>query len=776
MKLSWMGLLLPATVWGQAVDIPYEKFKLDNGLTVLVHTDRKAPIVAVNVWYHVGSKNEKTGKTGFAHLFEHLMFNGSEHFNNDYFKAVEKIGATDLNGTTNNDRTNYFQNVPTPGLDQVLYLEADRMGFLLGAIDKARLDEQRGVVQNEKRQGENQPYGKVFNMVYENCYPKGHPYSWPVIGSMEDLNAASLDDVKEWFKTYYGPTNAVVVLAGDIDATTAKEKMQKYFGDIPPGPPIAHHEAWIAKRTGEQRQRMEDRVPQARIHKVWNMPPQTSPEADLLEIAANVLGRGKNSRLYKRLVYDEQVATDIEVFPAGAEIGSLFFVIASARPGVELSKVERLLEEEMAKFLDQGPTDAEMERVRNAWLSTFLKGVERIGGFGGKSDLLATGEVFYGNPAAYKDTVKLWETATPAKVKEVSRKWLSDGVYVLEVYPFPTYKESSTKTDRSKLPAMGPAPELKLPKVQRATLSNGLKVVLAERHEIPVIRARLMVDAGFAADQLATPGTASLMMGMLDEGTTTRSSLQISDEAERLGADVSTRASLDTLNVSLGALKKNLDASLALYADVALHPAFPEKDFQRVQKNVLVAIQQEQVEPFSMALRVLPPLMFSKGHAYAQPLTGSGYEDTVSKLTTADLRKFYDAWFKPNNATLLVAGDTTLAEITPKLEKLFGGWKPGTTPKKNLATVAQQTKPVVYLMDRPDSEQSLIFAGHVAPPRNNPDDVAIHGDEYDSGRAVHFTNQHEPPRRQALELWCGDHFLPGGRPTPICDVRARADR
>ncbi|MCC7155614.1 MAG: insulinase family protein [Bryobacterales bacterium] len=725
MKFALSVVLAVAAAYGQTVDVPFEKFKLDNGLTVIVHTDRKAPIVAVNVWYHVGSKNEKAGKTGFAHLFEHLMFNGSEHFNTDYFKALEKIGATDLNGTTSSDRTNYFQNVPTTALDQVLFLEADRMGFLLGAIDKARLDEQRGVVQNEKRQGENQPYGKVFNLIYENSYPKGHPYSWPVIGSMEDLNAASLDDVKEWFKTYYGPTNAVVVLAGDIDAATAKEKMRKYFGDIPPGPPVAYHQSWAAKRSGEQRQRMEDRVPQARIYKVWNIPAQTAAEADLLEIAANVLGRGKNSRFYKRLVYDEQVATDIEVFPAGGEIGSLFMVIASARPGVELSKVEKSLDDEMARFLDQGPTASEMERVRNAWLSSFLKGVERVGGFGGKSDLLATGEVFYGNPAAYKDTVKIWETATPAQVKEVSRRWLSDGVYVLEVHPFAAYKESSGKLDRSKLPAMGAAPELRLPKVQRGTLSNGLKVVLGERHEIPVVRVRLLVDAGFAADQLAVPGTANLTMAMLDEGTATRTSLQISEEAERLGAELGTRASLDTLSVGLAALKKNLDASLDLFADVAIRPAFPQTDFERVRKNLLAAIQQEEVEPFSMALRVLPPLMFPTGHAYAQPLTGSGYAGPVSELTPAALKKFYETWFKPNHATLVVAGDTTLAEILPKLEKLFGGWKPGDVPKKNLSTVPQRAKPAVYLIDRPDSEQSVILAGHVSPPRNNPDDVAI---------------------------------------------------
>src|ERR671922_352030 len=272
-----------------AVDIPYQRHVLPNGLTLILHEDHKAPIVAVNVWYHVGSKNERPGRTGFAHLFEHLMFNGSEHYNDDYFKPLEKVGATDLNGTTNNDRTNYFQNVPTSALDLVLFLESDRMGHLLGAIDQARLDEQRGVVQNEKRQGENQPYGKVFLNVAENTYPRGHPYSWTVIGSMEDLSAAALDDVREWFKTYYGPNNAVIVIAGDIDPATARQKVEKYFGDIPPGPPIAKQDKWIAKMTGTHRGVMQDRVPQARIDKVWNVPERGSPEADYLNLVANVL-------------------------------------------------------------------------------------------------------------------------------------------------------------------------------------------------------------------------------------------------------------------------------------------------------------------------------------------------------------------------------------------------------------------------------------------------------------------------------------------------------
>jgi zinc protease len=324
------------------------------------------------------------------------MFNGSEHYNADYFQVLEKIGATDLNGTTNEDRTNYFQNVPTTALDTVLWMESDRMGFMAGAIDQAKLDEQRGVVQNEKRQGENQPYGLAYNLIQENTYPAGHPYSHTVIGSMEDLNAASLDDVKEWFATYYGPSNAVIVLAGDIDVEKAREKVEQYFGGIPPGPPLPRFDAWIAKMEGTRRQTMEDRVPQARIYKVWNIPPAFTLDADMLDIASDVLALGKTSRLYKRLVYDEQIATDVQASVSLGEIGGQFAITATARPGDDLAQVEKAVDEELATLLSNGPTADELARVKTMQLASFLRGAERIGGFGGKSDIFGARPGVYG--------------------------------------------------------------------------------------------------------------------------------------------------------------------------------------------------------------------------------------------------------------------------------------------------------------------------------------------------------------------------------------------
>ena len=717
---------VPANAQEAKIDIPYEKFILDNGLTVLVHEDRKAPIVAVNVWYHVGSKNEKTGKTGFAHLFEHLMFNGTENFNQDYFKVLEKLGATDLNGTTNNDRTNYFQNVPTSSLDTVLWMESDRMGHLLGAVTQAKLDEQRGVVQNEKRQGENQPYGLVYNMITENTYPAGHPYSWTVIGSMEDLNAASLDDVKEWFKTYYGPSNAVIVLAGDIDLKTAKEKVQKYFGAIPPGPPIPKHESWVARREGNHRAILQDRVPQARLYKVWNTPQAYSLDSDLLNLGAAILGQGKTSRLYKRLVYQDQIATDATAFAYGRELGGQFIIQVTARPGEDLAKVEKAVDEELRNFLEAGPTEDELQRAKTRYVAGFLRGVERIGGFGGKSDVLANGQVFAGDPGAYRATLKNRQQATVADIRRVASEWLSDGVFVLEVQPFANYKAlSKSDVDRSKVPEPGAPPELRLPKLQRTTLSNGMKVILAERHEIPIVNFQLLVDAGYAADQFATPGVARLTMTMLDEGTKTRDSIRISEELEDLGAQLGAYSDLDMSHVSLSALKANLDKSLDIYADVILNPVLPEQDFKREQKQQIAAIQREKVQPITMALRVFPALLYGKAHAYGTPLTGSGTEETAAKITRADLVKFHQTWFKPNHSTLVVVGDTTLAEITPKLERIFASWQRGDIPKKNIAPVEHQKSASVYIVDKPGSIQSMILAGHIAPPKSNPDEIAM---------------------------------------------------
>jgi zinc protease len=709
----------------EEIDIPYEGFVLTNGLTVIVHEDHKAPIVAINMWYHVGSKNEKPGKTGFAHLFEHLMFGGSEHAPGSYIEAMEKVGATDLNGTTNPDRTNYFENVPTSAVDYALWMESDRMGHLLGALDQKTLDLQRGVVQNEKRQGENQPYGVTRQLLTQNTYPAGHPYSWTTIGDMADLDAASMKDVSEWFKTYYGPSNVVMVIAGDIDAKTAREKAEKYFGDIPPGPPVAHQQVWIAKMEGTHRQAVQDRVPQARIYKVWNIPEYGSADADYLDLVSDVLSSGKSSRFYKRLVYEDQIATDAAAFVDLREIGGQFRVQATARPGQNLAQVEKALDEELARFLKDGPTNEELARVKAQYEATFLRGIERIGGFGGKSDRLAQSQVFRGSPDAYKVSLKRVQQATAEDLKAAANVWLSDGVYILEVRPFPDYKPAAAGADRTKAPVPGQPPQLRLPRLQRATLSNGLKVIVAERHEVPLVQLTLASDAGFASDILSAPGTANLAMQVLTDGTRTRNALQISDELALLGATLRGSSNLDLSFVSMSALSAKLDPSLEIFSDVVQHPSYPEEDVKREQKLVLAGIEREENTPSTMAARVLPALLYGANHPYGGPLTGSGTSESVSKLTRSDLEKFHDTWIRPNNSTLIIVGDTTLQQITPKLEKLFAGWKSGEVPGKNVSKVAVASKSSVYLIDKPGALQSVVVAGIVAPPKSSPDDIAI---------------------------------------------------
>jgi zinc protease len=559
----------------------------------------------------------------------------------------------------------------------------------------------------------------------KNTYPAGHPYSWTVIGEMTDLDAASMSDVQDWFKTYYGPNNVTLVIAGDITPEEARQKVEKYYGEIPPGPPIAKQAAWTAKRTGTHRGLVQDRVPQARIYRVWNVPGFGSPEEAQLDLVAQVLGRGKTSRLYKRLVYKDQIATSATASDDSNEIAGQFDFTLTGRPDSDIHKAELAADEELRNFLKNGPTEAELQLAKTQILGQYARLVERIGGFGGKSDLLARCQTFTGNPDCYKTYLQRIKDATTASVKKAANDWLSDGDYILEVDPYPSQLKAEGKIDRSKEPALGAPVSLNLPPMQKATLSNGLKIVLAERHTAPVVNFSLLVDSGYAADPSSAPGTASFSQRMLEEGTPTRDSLKIGEELESLSANFGAGANLDWATVNLNTLKLTMDQALAIYADLVLHPAFPEKEFKRLQADRIAAIRREKVQPQTMALRVVPQLLYGKGHPYSLPFTGTGTEASVRKLTPADLKKWHDTWFRPNNSTLLIVGDTTLQEIKPKLEKLFASWKPGEIPRKNVTPVPEPARNEVYLIDRPGSGQSVIFGAQLGPPRNDPDAIPL---------------------------------------------------
>jgi zinc protease len=697
-------------------DVPYTKFVLKNGLTVLVHEDHKLPIVAVNTWYHVGSKDERPGKTGFAHLFEHLMFSGSENFDKTYLSALSAVGATDMNGTTNPDRTNYFEDVPTSMLDYALFAESDRMGHLLGVLDQKKLDLQRGVVQNEKRQGENQPYGLAYQTIVHNTYPPGHPYSWTTLGSMADLDAASIDDVHEWFKTHYGPNNAVLVLAGDITPELARQKVEKYYGDIPPGPPLARQEEWIAKMSGTHRGTLQDRVPQSRIYRVWNVAGAYTPDEALLDLGAHILGGGKTSRLYKRLVRDDQLASGAAADNGTGEIAGQFSLVLTARPGADVHKMEQEAAQELDAMLRTAPTADELQRAKTSIVSNFVRRMERVGGFGGKSDLLASCTTFTGRPDCYKEYIDRLKAATPEGVRQAMVRWLSDGDYVLEVQPYPTASAEATTLDRKAGPSAGQAEKLKMPALEKFTLANGLKVMVAQQHTAPVVNFSLLVRSGYAADPQDLPGLTTLTLRTMEEGTPTRSGEKIIADFEAIGAHYGSSANLDGVSIGMNALRTTLPRALEIYSDVVLHPAFPPTEVERIRKEQLAGIAREKTAPGAMAMRVVPSLLYGANHAYARPLTGTGTEAGVGRATRGDLVNYHRTWFRPNNATLLVVGDTTVAAIKPLIEKAFGGWQAGDVPKKNIAQVQPPAKTAIYLMDRPGSQQSTIVGAQLAHP------------------------------------------------------------
>lgn len=703
--------------------VQHQKFVLENGLTLLVHTDHSVPIVGVNLWYHVGSRNEKRGKTGFAHLFEHFFFNGSENYRHGFREAMDDLGANNRNGTTSRDRTNFFEDVPVSALERTLYLEADRMGYLAGNISSEMLERERGVVQNEKRQGENAPYGRVFTEIAGKIYPYSHPYSWSPIGSMEDLNAASLDDIKEWYRTYYGPNNAVIALAGDITGEQALALVKKYFGGIPPGPPLPRTEEWIPTFDRNMRDTMEDQVPQTRIYRVYHAPSWRDPETQQLGILTSVLAGSKSSRLDRRLVYEKELATDVGAGMNTGELGSNLIITATVKPGVDTAMVEREIDAVVNETLASGPTPAELQRIKNINLADFLRGIERLGGFGGRSDVLAQSMTFGGKPDAYLDALEIMANATPASVKNAANKWLRANHYTMVVNPFPKLSPGQTTVDRKILPPLGAAPEVSFPTVQRAQLKNGLKVLLLERHSTPIVNVALALDAGAASESRAQAGLSGLALDLMDEGTKTRTAFQLSDELDSLGARLNTGSGLDLSFIRLQATAANLRPSLTLMADVTLNPSFPEDLFEIQKKRRLAGIEQEKANAAAVGQRAMQRIIYGTAHPYGKPF--SGFQSSMEPLTRQDLIKWHSDWFRPGSATLVVTGDAKMETLLPMLEGAFGSWKAGTAPAKNLPAVARTTGKRVFLIDKPNAPQSVIMAAHISESGGQPDDLSV---------------------------------------------------
>ncbi len=732
------------------VDIPYKAFTLPNGLRVLVHTDRKAPVVAVSVWYHVGSKDEPNGKTGFAHLFEHLMFNGSENSPSDFFEPLQQIGATDYNGTTSNDRTNYFQTVPAAALDRVLWLESDRMGHLLGAVTQEKLDNQRGVVQNEKRQGDNQPFGQVEYVTYATLFPKGHPYYHNTIGSMADLNGASLSDVQNWFRAKYGPDNAVLVLAGDIDEKTAREKVTRWFGGIKRGPKVVRLPAPVPTLAAPVTKVLKDQVPYTKIMRQWAVEGVNGKDTSALSAAAAVLGGLSASRLDNALVRGEASAVNVSASVSAFEQVGVLTVSADVKPGRDVAAVSKRLDELIAQFLKEGPTADEVQRVATRTASGTIGGYESVGGFSGKAVALAEGLIYSNNPAKYKAELKELAALTPAQVVAAARKWMSRPAFNLTIEPGKrdtspemlamTGDTPSTVPPPAPMPATGivkseprPAPpvgtltELDFPTIERATLSNGIPVFFAKRSAVPVVRVSVSFDAGTSSDPASALGTHALMIAALDEGTKKRTATQIAEENERLGSSISAGGTIDRTSVSLYAPTANLGLSLGLMADIIRNPAFASADVERVRGQQLARIKGALSSPEGIASYMFPPLLYGAAHPYGRMGGGIGNTLSVTKISRDAIANFHRDWMRADNAQIFVVGDTTLAALTPQLEAAFSNWTLPAMPKPIKAFTAPIPAPSnkIYLIDRPGSVQSVIQSGFVLEKTGKDDLVTL---------------------------------------------------
>jgi len=722
------------------VDIPYERFELDNGLVTIVHTDRKAPIVGVTIYYRVGSKYEPRGRTGFAHLYEHLFFGGSANVPN-FDEPLEAAGSTTTNGSTWYDRTNYVETVPAGALELALFMESDRMGYLLPAVTQDKLDKQRSVVENEKRQGDNQPYGLMDYAVGDGLFPVGHPYRHSTIGSMTDIEAATLVDVRKWFRDHYGPNNAVLVLTGDIDAKTARPLVEKWFGAIPRGPEVRRVKAGPVTLAAPEAREMTDQVPVIRLTRHWSGPGLNDPDAVALDIGMDILGGLASSRLDNALVRGDQLAVQVTASAQTFEQVSFLEATMDVKPGVERKQAEARFDEVIADYIESGPTEDELRRAVTSTLSSEIGQLEEVGGFSGKGVTLAEGELYSGDPGKFRKDLARMAALTPGDVKAALQRWLDRPVFALDVVPGKRTESGETMGgwgDEAERPAPPPDPhlaaprlppapkreapqvasvaELDFPSIERARLSNGIPVELARRTAIPKLVVSLNFDAGYAADASDTPGTQSLMLDLLDEGTASRDATEIAMEQERLGARIKIGANIDSSYVNLSALTANLGPSLELMADIVRNPSFAPGDVTRVRNQHLAELAQVMASPRALAQREFAKLIH-RGHPYAQPTDGLGDAASLSALGPEQLRKAHAEWLRPDLARITVVGDITMDELLPWLEAAFGNWQPPAQPKtvKAIDAPIPAQPPRIVLIDRPNSPQSVIVAGRVLP-------------------------------------------------------------
>ena len=723
-------------------DLPrvnFEKYTLPNGLQVILHVDRKLPVVHVNHWFHVGSKVELPGRTGFAHLFEHLMFEGSEHAPEGYFKYIEQAGGNlregGVNGTTSNDRTNYFATVPSGNLEYVLWLESDRIATLADALTEENFENQREVVRNERRQTtENQPYGRWYELVNEHLYPAGHPYSWPVIGRHEDLEAATVDEVAEFFRTYYTPNNLSLVIAGDFDEAFARDRVEHFYGGLEPGPLLERRRRWVPSLPEGKIVEVTDRVPQSRVHMIWPAPERFDADETALDAAAGVLGDGLSSRLEKLLVYDRRLCTEVSVFNYAKEIAGLFGIIATVRPGCDGQEVEDLVAGQIAKLASGGPSRDEVERARTVWEYQYVSSLERIGGFGGKADRLNESNTYKADPGYFHVEHDRFRNLTGSKISEAVERWLVSrhGLtlrYQPDTLPKAAGPESARAAgdgalDRSMVPALGSDTPFQTPEVHEDRLDNGLEVLVVGQHDLPKVAVSLNVKTGGVHDPPDRCGMAQLMLQIMDKGTRGHGALDLDEALSRLGTVIGKSMYLESARLGMDVLTDKLTSAMALFADVARNPLFPEEELDRERHRHLDHLAQQASHPQSLAQRLCPGLVFGYDHPYGRPV--QGYASSVSEMSRYEIARSYEENWRPDQSALVFVGDITRDQAMKLADQRFGSWKGDVRPAKEVPDPSPGRKTIrIWLVDRPGAPQTVVCQFIAAPSRDTPDYHAL---------------------------------------------------
>lgn len=726
MKRLALGMVLMVCAVAAAADTPQlqiEKYTLPNGLQVLLHVDRKLPMVQVNQWFHVGSKNEQPGRTGFAHLFEHLMFQGSVNASGEYFQYVEKAGGSDANGSTWYDRTNYVCSVPSGNLEYLLWVESDRLATLMEAMTKEKLDNQREVVKNERRQNyENAPYGMATIIITENLFPKGHPYSWDTIGSAADLNAATMEDVKAFFKTYYTPNNLSLCIAGDFDPAQARKLVEKYFGPIPPGPNLERPRRWLPQLSGEKIVETTDRVAMERTYIAWPTPAWFDADNAELDLTARILSDGLSARLNKALVYDQQLCTDVSADQWPMEMASIFMIDATARPGVPLEKVEGIITQEIARLAKEGPADEELSRAKAKRETMMISMLERVGGFDSKADLINQYNTYLGDPNKFDEDLARFTRVTRADIRRAAARWLdTPNRLLVRVHARTAEVPTAVALDRARQPAFGEDQNFTAPLVQAATLDNGMQVLVCTRTDLPKVSVAAVVKGGTVLDPADKAGLAHLMTRTIIRGTTSRDALEISQEMGDLGTTLSTAANNEDLRFTMDVLKRHLPEAMKVLADVLRNPTFPEAEVDREKKNTADALMQEMNDPDTLKWRIGPQLEFGSSHPYGL----RELPRTIVAISREDLVNFHQTYLTPDRTALIFAGDITLDEAVALTKKQFVDWT-GKAPAPAAIGPAQPAGTgKIYLVDRPGSAQTQEAILLPNPPRKSEDYYAL---------------------------------------------------